>query len=192
MIDPPVPVVLASSSDTRRRLLSRLVTDFEVVPPEVDEQSVQTADARAMVLELARRKARQVAGRRPRALVIAADTVAVCCGQVLGKPADRADALAMLRRLTRRPHRVLTGLCVVAPAGRECARCVATRIQMRRLTDGELERLAGREGALERAGAYALRPDDPNVVQLEGSETAVMGLPLEELEGMIRQLYPSE
>ena len=122
---------------------------------------------------------------------MAADTVAVCDGEIIGKPEDRADALRILRKLTRRPHRVLTGVCVHAPEGPERLRCVETEIRMRRLREEELRALAERDGVLQRAGAYALQPDDPNVVRLAGSETAVMGLPLEELKEMIRELYPS-
>jgi len=192
VIDVPVPVVLASASQTRRRLLARVVREFEVVAPDVEEGDVEGQRPRRMVVELALRKARQVAQRQPEALVIAADTVAVCDGEVIGKPEGRADALRILRKLTRHPHRVLTGVCVRAPDGRERAACVTTEVRMRRLSEEQLQRLADGEGALERAGAYALQPHDPNVSRLEGSETAVMGLPLEELEAMIRQIYPSD
>ncbi|MFW6118954.1 MAG: Maf family protein [Planctomycetota bacterium] len=191
MIELPVPLVLASASETRRRLLARIAREFEVVPPDVEECDLVGKPPEDMVRELARRKARQVARQRPDALVVAADTVAVCDGEIIGKPEDRADALRTLRKLTRRPHRVLTGICVRAADGTERLRCIETEIRMRRLSEEQLRALSERDGALQRAGAYALQPDDPNVVRLEGSETAVMGLPLEELEEMIRELYPS-
>jgi septum formation protein len=171
--------------------LARIAGEFELVPPDVEEGDLAGKPPEDMVRELARRKAQQVARQRPEALVVAADTVAVCDGEVIGKPEDRADALRILRKLTRRPHRVLTGVCVRAPEGRERLRCVETEIRMRRLSEEQLRALAERDGALQRAGAYALQPDDPNVVRLDGSETAVMGLPLEELKEMIRELYPS-
>lgn len=167
-----------------------MVTDFEVVRPQVDEAAIHAQTPRELVLEAAEAKARAVARVRPDALVIGADTVVACREGVIGKPVDRADAVRILRRLTRSPHDVLTGLCLVAPDGREVSGCVAATLQMRQMSDAELERLADRPGALDRAGAYELQPDDPNVVHLDGHPTTVMGLPLEELERAFHELYP--
>jgi septum formation protein len=192
VIECPVRIVLASASAARRELLGRIVPRFDVVVPRVDESRVRAEDPRRLVTALAAAKAREVASRCPGALVIAADTVAVCRGELVGKPADRPEALCMLRKLTRHEHQVLTGLCVVAPDDREALCCVRATVRMRALSRAELEELVRRPGALERAGAYALQPEDPNVVRLEGSETTVMGLPLEELERMVTELYPPD
>ncbi len=188
MIDIPAPVVLASASPARRELLGRLVGECEVVPPDVCEESIlrdrpeQTARARAVA------KARAVARIRPGSVVIGADTVVACGGELMGKAADAEDALAMLRKLTRHAHRVLTALCVVSPDGGERTACEGATVRMRELAPEKLQRLARRPGALRWAGAYALQPDDPNVLSIEGCETTVMGLPLDRLERMLLDL----
>lgn len=187
---PPVPVVLASSSSTRRELLARLVPQFDVVAPCVDEGRAEAGCPEAVVGELAQAKARDVAARRPGALVIAADTVALCEGQVLGKPADAAEAARMLRRLTSAPHSVLTALCAVAPDGRERAALARATVRMWPMSEAVVARYAARPDALERAGAYALEPHDPNVERIDGDVTTVMGLPLKELAGILADLYP--
>jgi septum formation protein len=171
-------------------LLSRLVAHFEVVAPDVDEGRAQGRCPEALVAELARAKARGVAARRPGALVIGADTVAVWQGDVLGKPSDAEDAARMLRRLSSGPHCVLSGLCVVAPDGHEVARLARARVHMRPMSEAVVARYAARPDALERAGAYALEPDDPNVERIDGDVTAVMGLPLEALADVLADLYP--
>ena len=115
----------------------------------------------------------------------------VCAAEVIGKPRDRADAVRILARLTRSEHRVLTGLCVIAPDGRRRSVCVGTRLCMRPMAPDEIERYVDTPGALHRAGVYALQRDDPNVCTLIGSPTAVMGLPLDELADVLRELYPN-
>lgn len=190
MTEIPVPIVLASSSPTRRELLAGLVAQFEVVGPAIDEGALRADDPRSLVLKLAEAKARQVARTRPDALVIAADTLVACQGEVIGKPADHDDAVRILKMLTRSVHRVLTALFVVAPDGRERSACVESEVRMRKMSRPQIEQYLACADALERAGAYALQPDDPNVEHLEGSLTAVMGLPLEELERLLHSLYP--
>ncbi len=190
MIDIPVPVVLASASPVRRALLRELVAAFDVVPPHVDESAVQDADVGTVATGLAELKAREVAAARPGALVIAADTLVVCDGEVIGKPADRADAVRIMRKLTSSSHRVVTGLCVMAPDGRSRTLCAATSLRMRPMSADEIERYVDTPGALERAGVYALQPDDPNVLERHGSATCVMGLPMDELTAVLSELYP--
>ena len=195
MIDLPVPIVLASSSGTRRELLARLVGEFDVLAPQVEERPPGGRPARreasALTLELAERKARAAARRRPDALVIGADTLVVCGGEVIGKPADDEDAVRILVRLSHRPHRVFTGVFVLAPDGRAASGCVTARVRMRPMSPERARDYVARSDALSRAGAYALGPDDPNLERVEGSMTAVMGLPLDELSAMLRDLYPA-
>ncbi len=188
MIDIPAPVVLASGSPTRRVLLGRLLREFEVVSPAVCEEDIRPARPEQAATARAVAKAHAVAPMHPAAVVIAADTVVGCRGELIGKPACRDEALEMLRQLTRSPHRVFTGLCVVSPDGRERVVCDSAEVRMRALPLEKLKELARRPDALDRAGAYALEPDDPNVLSIEGSETTVMGLPLETLERILLEL----
>lgn len=186
----PVEVVLASSSPQRRKLLRRVISDFEVVEPDAEEVLSPGAEPASLALSLAEAKAEDVARRRPHALVIAADTVVECRGEIIGKPADRADAVRILTKLTSHAHCVITGLCVVAPDGTRRSVTSVARVRMRKLSQAEIEHYVDSECPMNRAGAYGLRELDPNVLSLEGSASAVMGLPLEELESMLRSIYP--
>ncbi len=186
----PVGVVLGSSSPTRRRLLRRILSDFEVVPPRIDESELEQEPGRHVARRLAEWKAADVASRRPCCLVIAADTLVVCAGESIGKPADRPDAVRMLNRLTQNGHEVITGLCVRAPDGRLLSGAESARIRLRRMSQEEVEAYVDCPGALDRAGVYALQPDDPNVESMNGAPSTVMGLPLGRLVTMLRELYP--
>lgn len=186
----PVKVVLASSSPERRKLLRQVFDDFEVVSPQVEEKAGGRDGPEALAVGLARAKADDVARRRPDALVIAADTVVDCRGEIIGKPADRDDAVRILTRLTSHPHRVVTGLCVLTPDGRRSCVVSVAEIRMRGLSAEEIENYVDNEDVLGRAGAYGLKEPDPNIESLQGSRTAVMGLPLDELNAIIESLYP--
>ena len=191
MIRLAAKVVLASRSPERRRLLRQVIRDFEVVEPHVEEVCNPQGEPEALACALAEAKALDVARRRPDALVIAADTVVECQGEIIGKPADRADAVRILAKLASHPHRVITGLCVAAPDQRRRSGVSVARIRMKKLSRSEIENYVDREHPLERAGAYGLKEPDPNVLSLEGSVSAVMGLPLEELGSMLRSIYPA-
>lgn len=173
-------------------MLKELVVEFEVCPARVEEGCIASDGPEALARSRAEAKARQVSSQRPDALVIGADTLVVCAGEIIGKPLDRADAVRILQRLTSTPHTVLSGLCVIAPDGRCSVSAVATQVRMKPLTDAEIESYASEEAALACAGAYALEPDDPRVLSLDGSLTSVMGLPLEELRRVLDRFYPVE
>lgn len=175
------PVVLASSSPQRQELLGRLLDDFAVAAPGIEE-NLDAADPFELVRSLAERKAEAVAGRVDGASIfIAADTIAWCAGRIIGKPADTDEAVRLLMELSRTPHSVLTGLCVRWPGG-QALDAVETRIWMRPLSRQEAARFAMLGGATDRAGAYAIQEQaDEFVERLEGSLTNVIGLPLERL-----------
>jgi len=186
----PAPVVLASASPARRRLLAQLVERFHVLPSHVPERAPAGMPPADVPAYLAGLKARAVARLRPDALVIGADTIGVCEGRILGKPRDRADGVRMLRMLCRAAHEVLTGLCLLTPDGRERTLTVSTSVRMHSLSDVEIERLVDLPGALQAAGAYCLQKADPNVESLDGSASNVMGLPLEALRCVLVELCP--
>jgi septum formation protein len=185
-----VPVVLASASATRRELLGRLVGEFEVVPPAIDEGSFEACGPSELALKLAEAKAADVAARRPDALVIAADTLVVCEGKIIGKPCDAADAERILALLSRHPHTVLTAVAVATPEGRRRSFCAEARVTMKPLSRRQINALAAEGDVMDKAGAYSLTPDDPRLRGLEGSIATVMGLPLDELAALMAELYP--
>ena len=169
--------VLASGSPQRRKLLKGLGRPFEIVPSDVSERS-REKNPRRLVALLAKRKALAVAKLRPDAVVLGADTLVACKGEILGKPKNEKDALRMLKKLSGSWQRVYTGVTVARAGGKKSVSGVAvTRCKARRLPEAELARLAKKH--LDKAGAYAVQDqDDPFIETLDGDYDNVVGLPM--------------
>ena len=185
-------IYLASASPRRQELLRQLGLDFEVVPSNLEEVPQPGERPQDYVARVARDKARHVAGQlrtQGRAgPVLGADTEVVLDGEILGKPRDRAHALAMLRRLAGRTHEVLSGLCLVH-AGQEHAALNVSRVTFRPLRDAEIAAYWDTGEPVDKAGAYAIQGRAAAFIErLEGSYSGVMGLPLYELAGILREL----
>jgi septum formation protein len=185
-------LVLASASPRRRELLARAGLAFEVFPAEIDEVARPGEGPEALVERLAREKAAAVArrvGRTPPRLVLGSDTVVVLGGDVLGKPRDAADAEALLARLVGRTHRVLTGVAVAASAEPAALQSVVVEslVRMRPASAEEIRRYVATGEPLDKAGAYALQGEGRGfVLEVTGSETNVIGLPLDETLALLR------
>ena len=181
-------LVLASGSPRRRELLAGAGLVFRVQPADIDEAVLPGEAPRPYVERLARAKAAVVAGivttgaaGGGHAVVLAADTTVDLDGTVLGKPVDAADALAMLRRLQGRSHRVHTGVAVCDGAGAVRSLVVSTVVTFRSAGAEELARYVATGEPLDKAGAYAVQGGGRAFVDaLDGSETNVIGLPLDE------------
>ena len=173
----PPTLVLASASPRRQALLAQLGVAFLVDPASVDESLGPSESPRTYVLRLAQHKAEVVAARHPGQLVLGADTTVALDGEILGKPADAAEALAMLRRLAGRTHHVHTG---VATAGRRrAALAVETAVRFSPSSDEALAWYAASGEALDKAGGYALQGLGSFLVEsISGSPSSVIGLPL--------------
>jgi len=151
------PLVLASGSPRRRRALEELGVAFEVVPAD-DDGPARDADPAGRVLAHARHKAAAVAGARPDAWVLAADTLVVRDGRFLGKPADAAAARAMLEELSGGAHEVWTGSVLLAPGGRPFAeRAERATVRFRRLAADELDAYLAGDEWRDKAGAYGIQ-----------------------------------
>jgi septum formation protein len=187
----PPKLILASRSPRRRELLAHAGYDFEIVVPNASAEcgvcSRETPEK--LVARLARQKAADVIGRIASGLVVACDTVAECDGQVLGKPANEDGARRMLQLLSGREHRVLSGLCLwQVPAGRPQVRVAMTRLKMDRLANADMDEYLS-SGLWEgKAGAFGYQDRLGWVHVVEGSETNVVGLPMELLAEMLRDM----
>lgn len=173
-------LILASASPRRQHLLSLLGLQFQAMAPDVEEDFRAGERPQAAARRLARAKALAVAGQRPEAFVLAADTVVACAGRLLAKPGDAAEAAAMLRLLRGRTHRVVTAVAVVPPGGRRSlvAHSV-TRVRMRSYGDNEIAATIASGQPFDKAGAYAVQdPDFRPVDSLQGCYCNVVGLPL--------------
>ncbi len=186
MADSPPCLILASSSPRRRELLALTGLSFQVQAARVDETVMEGEPPSQVALRLARAKALAVAALHPSALVIGCDTLVALDGEVLGKPADEAEARQMLLRLRNRSHIVYSGIAVAR--NREAAAELATTIvHMRGYGEEELEPYIRSGDPLDKAGAYGIQhPSFHPVASWEGCYTNVMGLPLCHLVRLLR------
>ena len=172
----------------RRELLTTAGYRFEVRPAsDAAESGTVAGETPAELVErLAYQKAADVAPQVERGVVVACDTVAECEGQVLGKPKDETHARDMLTKLSGREHRVLTGLCIWRmPEDASETRVVVTRLRMDRLTETQLADYLSSGAWRGKAGAFGYQDRLGWVHVIEGSESNVVGLPLETLAEML-------
>jgi septum formation protein len=182
------PVVLASSSPRRRELLTLLGVAFDVVAPDLDETPLPGETPLELVIRLAAAKASAVADRCPGAVVIGADTAVDVAGEIYGKPIDPTDASRMLRALSGRTHVVHTGVAVAADGETSTAN-TSSEVAFASLTDEDIQWYLGTGEPFDKAGAYALQGAGGVFVQwVRGSVSGVLGLPLHETSGLLRDL----
>jgi len=194
-------IYLASRSPRRRELLSQIGVRFQVLmfrdKPETDaelDEAVQEGEApRAYVERVARAKA-QAGWQRleqrnlPRAAVLAADTTVAVDGRILGKPADRREAAAMLGELSGRRHEVLTAIALKYESHFECAMSVS-EVEFKVLSPEDIRQYVGTGECDDKAGAYAIQGRAAQfVADLRGSFSGVMGLPLYETAQMLERM----
>jgi septum formation protein len=186
---PAPPLVLASRSPQRRAILEQLAIPFEPVLPQYEEEPTG-ADPAFEVEQRAEGKARSVASAARDQPVLGVDTEVVLDGRVWGKPADAAEAEAMLEALSGRTHEVVSGLCLLTPAWAE-VRHEVTRVAFRALTPRELGLYVAAEEWRGRAGGYAIQGRGASLVErIEGDYLNVVGLPAALLVGMLADRFP--
>jgi septum formation protein len=183
-------IVLASASPRRSELLASAAVDFTVVPGEIDETPLPGEEPLAHVLRLAEEKAREVARIAEGRFFIGADTIVLCDGEILGKPADEAAATAMLQKLSARMHHVITGFAVIdRDSGRSVCRTVSTEVYFRPVSTAEIAAYVATGCPLDKAGGYAIQGGAASMVEkINGSYTNVVGLPLCEVVTELRNL----
>ena len=184
-------LILASGSPRRRQLLEKAGYSFEVIVPDprVEESVNGLLPPVQLVMESSCRKAQSVAISIDDGLVLGADTVAVCDNLVLGKPRDRDDARRMLQRLSGTYHRVLTGVTLWhRPSDSHETHLQSTELTMDRLRDDELTAYLDSGQWAGKAGAFGYQDGLDWVQIVSGSESNVVGLPVEPLENWIANL----
>ncbi len=182
-------LILASASPRRRAMLEGLGLELRVSPAHTEEHLVPGEEPRRTALRLALEKADAVAA--PELCVLAADTIVVCDGQILGKPASREEAFAMWRRLAGRTHQVITGVALRMPDGRREGFCEVTDVTFRELSPDELEAHALAGDWHDKAGAYAVQGHAAAWTdRIDGSYTNVVGLPLAQVVEALYRMHP--
>ncbi|MSR24643.1 MAG: septum formation protein Maf [Nitrospiraceae bacterium] len=175
-----MPLVLASTSPRRKELLTLLQLPFEVVDPKFDERIYADLPPEAQAWTLALGKAQSCTRQHADSLVLGSDTLIAVGGTILGKPADRAEAGAMLRRLRGRDHHIYTAvaLCCAVRHIQDVA-VDRVRVWMPPFTDADLEAYLASGEWKGKAGAYSIQGRGGSLIErIEGDYTAAVGLPL--------------
>ncbi|MBQ8427911.1 MAG: septum formation protein Maf [Clostridia bacterium] len=184
--------ILASASPRRKQLLKDLIEEFEIRPATGEEKVDRTLSPAKQCLSLARQKAREVyEATNGSKYVLGSDTVVAIEGQVLGKPKDEADAKRMLSLLSGRTHEVFTGVCMIAPSGREIAEVASTQVRFSSLTESFIDGYVKSGSPMDKAGAYGIQ-DGGLVEEIVGSYSNVVGLPQELCKKMLVKITSTE
>ena len=183
------PLILASGSPRRRELVGDLGIPFQVVVSDIAESIAPDLSPEAQAISLAEQKARAVAYGVETGVVLGADTIVVLNGTLLGKPENDADAIDMLRLLSGRAHRVVTGIAVIdAASGSLRSSAVSSVVHFRTLIDDDIAAYVATGEPRDKAGAYAIQGLGATLVSdLEGCFSNVVGLPLCETGSLLRE-----
>jgi septum formation protein len=191
-------LVLASASPRRQELLRNAGISFTVQPADIDETPYAGESARDCAQRLARLKALEVWRKKPAGVVLGADTVVTIDEAILGKPANDNDAARMLRMLSGKVHRVITGVCVVRSANFDVpgvndvtaeikTAAETTLVTMNEISEGEIQAYIATGEPMDKAGAYAIQGMASRwIPRIEGDYSNVVGLPVALVYRMVR------
>jgi nucleoside triphosphate pyrophosphatase len=183
-----IKLILASASPRRKMLLGAAGLAFEIVASSIDEVRHNGENGTDFALRMAREKALDVSVRFPDALVLAADTIVECDGEILGKPTDAAAARAMLRTLSDNTHTVVTAFAIARTGAVSESLPVSSRVTFRALSQDEIAAYVASGEPLDKAGAYGIQDAGAGFIQrVEGTRDNVMGLPLREVLAALRR-----
>ena len=171
-------IILASGSPRRKSLLESIGLDFTVYHPDVNEEHIPGESPAHLCRRLSRLKAQAGTVVYPDDVVIAADTIVVIDGEILGKPSGHDDAVRMLRSLSGRVHEVITGLCVSRKDNINVAD-VHTLVKFRELSEQEIIAYTSSQEPYDKAGGYAVQGKGATMIEcINGDYYNVVGLPL--------------
>ena len=183
-------LILASASPRRLELLAQAgIIPDAVEPADIDESPLPHERPRALAERLARSKAEAIAAQHPDDFVLAADTVVAMGIRVLEKPVDADEAAKFLSKLSGRRHRVIGGICGIAPGGVVRAKTIVTQVRFKRLTGAEIAAYIASDEWQGKAGGYAIQGRAGALIPwINGSYTNVVGLALMETLGLLQGL----
>lgn len=171
--------ILASSSPRRKELLKKLIPEYAILVPDVDERILDLSPS-DLAAEESKIKAYAISSLHPHDEVLACDTIVVLDGKILGKPKDEADAITMLKEESGKRQIVLSGYTYIGK-GKEITRTVATEVYFNELSDELIRDYVATKKPLDKAGAYGIQDGYPLVDHIVGSFDNVMGLPTEDI-----------
>lgn len=186
------PIILASGSPRRRELLETAGVPFTVCVSDIEEVVEAGLTPAQTVKSLAKQKALAVAKEHPKDIVLGADTVVALDGEILGKPADAEDAVAMLTRLSGKCHSVYTGVALVRK-GKAFAFATQTKVWFYELTPEEIADYVATGEPLDKAGAYGIQGKGCTLVErIEGDYANVVGLPVAAVYRALKSLEAAD
>lgn len=189
-------IVLASGSPRRREILSELNLKFDVIVSDTDEESIdkENIPPHMYVQELAMLKANAVFKENKfekQTLIIAADTIVVCDGEILGKPKDKDDAFNMLSKLSAREHSVYTGICVIdTKRAFEATEVCETRVIFDDITENKIKSYIETGEPMDKAGGYGIQGYGNLLIkEIRGDYFNVVGLPVKTLADLLEKEF---
>ncbi|MBI4079558.1 MAG: septum formation inhibitor Maf [Candidatus Levybacteria bacterium] len=173
-------LILASESARRKQLLEKMGIPYKVVPSNVEERLNARLKPKAQAIALSRQKAEAVAAKYKNAIVLAADTFVVLNDKIIGKPISEIDAKRMLRKLSGKPHNVITGFTIVDSATKKSvSNAVETTVYMKKISEKEMDSYIKTGEPMDKAGAYAVQERGALFVKrIDGDFFNVVGLPI--------------
>lgn len=183
-------LILASSSPRRKQLLSDANVRFEIcIPSNVNEES-QSPDPVEHVLSVSRAKAESVSPQITEGIILGADTIVVLSGEILGKPRDKREAFAILKKLSGRTHTVYTGVTLVNKLnGKTLSDYDSTEVTFNPLEESKIESYIETGEPMDKAGAYGIQGMGAFLVkEIKGNLDNVIGLPTEKLKEILRKI----
>ena len=183
-------IILASASPRRLELLQQVgIVPDQIVPADVDETPLKKELPTRYVQRIAALKAAEVVKHHPNSFILAADTTVALGRRILGKAADEKEERAFLSLLSGRRHRVITGVCVIAPNGKRQEKTVSSVIRFKRLTEEDITHYITSGEWRGKAGGYGIQGKAAALIPfLSGSYTNTVGLPIYETVQMLRNL----
>ncbi|WP_372368368.1 nucleoside triphosphate pyrophosphatase [Candidatus Uabimicrobium sp. HlEnr_7] len=181
------PIILASNSPQRKRLLEEFAISFTVIPANITENINENWTPKQAVIELSRQKAENVIQQHQILLqqrkffaVLSADTIVVLNNKILGKPKNNNEAYEMIWNLSRSKHQVVTGVCIYSLANGYCCDCFVTDIEMEPMSQQKIQDYINTNNVLERAGAIDIE-NIQNIRKIDGDLHNVIGLPVKQI-----------
>lgn len=170
-------IILASKSPRRKELLKKIISNFEIIPADIDETKYQLED-------IAFEKAKAIAEKYPKDLIISADTVVILNDEILGKPKDELDAKRMLNLLSNKMHKVTTFYCLYAIEKKiNVQKSITTEVFFNKLDEILIDAYVDSLSPLDKAGAYGIQDKEFNLIKgINGDEDNVIGLPITDLK----------
>lgn len=182
-------IILASASPRRKELLKKLYQDFLILPTDVDESLPEDIGPEFAPVFLSAIKADAIAENYPNDLIIAADTVVICDGEIFGKPKDHEDAKRMLSLLSDKTHKVITGCCLSLGMDTVCF-SEESLVTFFPLSEKEIDEYVRSGEPMGKAGAYAIQGDGALLVKkIDGDYSNIVGLPVARLKREIEDFF---